>query len=176
MNQTQQTPYNSYPNIIQDFVDMQECYSPLYTDEKDYPSVKAWLKQIRTEGFTNPMMDEILRYIYKLLQKEQREEATLLLLISSATEHDEANYILARELYKGELFEANKAAAFGIFSTLSSRGHPQALCDMGYFYKNGIMVKKDKQQAVNFYRLAMEAGVERAKKQYLLLTQKHFRF
>ncbi len=176
MNQTQQTPYNSHPTIIQDFINMQECYTPLYTNEKDYPSVKAWLKQIRTEGFTNLMMDEILRYIYKLLQKGQCEEATLLLLVSSATEHDEANYILAREIYKSELFETNEAAAFGLISTLASRGHPQALCDMGYFYKNGIMVKQDTQQAVQLYKLAMDAGVARAKKQYLQLTQKHFGF
>ncbi len=176
MNTMQQTSYNPHPNIIQDFVDIQECYTPLYTSQIDYPAVKAWLKQIRIEGFSNNMMDEILQYIYTLLQKEKYEEATLLLLISAATEHDEANYILARELFKGDLFEVNEATAFGIFSTLSSKGHIEALCDMAHFYKNGITVKKNKQHAIKLYKLAREAGVERAEKQYLLLTQKHFGF
>ncbi|MEA1953339.1 MAG: hypothetical protein U9O24_03005 [Campylobacterota bacterium] len=174
MNKTQDLTYNVHPDIIQSFVDIQERYTSLYTNQTDYPTVKAWLKQIRTEGFNNNMMNEILQYIYKLLQKNQKEEATLLLLVSAATEDDKANYILARELFKGELFELNEAAAFGIFTTLSNKGDAQALCDIALFYKNGIVVEQNKKHACKLYKEAMEAGIERAEKPYLLLSQKRF--
>lgn len=166
--------YDANPDIIQSFVDIQELYNPLQDSQTDYPTVKAWLKQIRTEGFTDDMMQEILAYIYKLSKKDKPEEAALLLLVSSATQNSAANYVLARELFKGVLFQANKPAAFGIFLALAREGHLEALCDVALFYKNGITVEENKKHAAKLYKIAMDAGIQRAEKHYNELKKNNF--
>ena len=153
-------------NIIPKFIELQELYPPLLESGKDYSTVKGWLKQIRTEGYTPDMMQEILHYILTLIEKEKWEEASLLLLVSSATQESDAYYFLGRELYKGILFKENKLASFGIFSALAEEGHAEALCDLALFYKNGIHIKQNKKEAKRLYLEAMNAGVQRAKKHY----------
>jgi hypothetical protein len=61
------TPPN--PDIIQDFVNLQEFYPPLYESFTDYPTVKTWLKIIRTKGFDEKMMQEMLRFCFTLIKK-----------------------------------------------------------------------------------------------------------
>jgi len=161
------TPPN--PNIIQDFVEIQEFYPPLNESRKDYSSIKAWLKIIRTEGFDENMMQEILRYCFKLIEKEKYEESAQLMLVSCATQNDSACYVLARELFKGRLFTSNPTASFGLFSNSARNGNAEALCDLALFYKNGITVDRNKKHALKLYKQAMDAGVERAKKQYEIL-------
>jgi TPR repeat protein len=112
------------------------------------------------------MMQEILRYCFKLIQKGKYEESAQLLLISCATQDDSACYVLARELFKGILFEPNPTASFGMFSNSARNGNAEALCDLALFYKNGISVDKNKKHAKKLYKQAMDVGVERAKKQY----------
>jgi len=157
------------PDIIQAFVDMQEFYPPSYQSNTDYPTVKAWLKVIRTEGFDETMMQEILIYCFKLIKKKKYEEAAQLILVSSATENDSASYVLARELFKGIIFAPNLPASFGLLSNLAQKGKAEALCDLALFYKNGISVNKDKKYALKLYKQAMDLGVQRAKKQYDML-------
>lgn len=161
------TPPN--PDIIQSFVEMQEFYPPLNETLTDYPAVKAWLKVIRTEGFDKEMMQEILLYCFKLMKKGKYEESAQLMLVSCATEDDNACYILARELFKGTLFASNPTASFGLFSNSARNGNAEALCDLALFYKNGITVDRNKKHALKLYKQAMDAGVQRAKKQYEML-------
>jgi len=158
------TPPN--PDIIQDFVNLQEFYPPLYESETDYPTVKAWLKIIRTQGFDEKMMRQILRFCFRLIKKAKYEEASLLLLVSSATGDDAAYYILARELFKGKIFTANPSASFGMFTQAARNGNAEALCDLAFFYKNGISIDKNKTHALKLYTQAMDAGVQRAKTHY----------
>jgi TPR repeat protein len=158
------TPPN--PDIIQDFVNLQEFYPPLYGSDSDYPTVKAWLKILRIEGFDEKMMQEMLHFCLALIKKEQYSEASLLLLVSSATRNDNACYILAREIFKGKLFTANPSASFGMFSYSARNGNAEALCDLAFFYKNGITVDKNRKHALKLYKQAMEAGVKRAKIHY----------
>ena len=164
--------YPANTDIIQSFVNIQESYPPLFDSYIDYPTVKAWLKQIRTEGFDHSMITEIIAYIYRLKNTNREAEASLLLLVSASTEDKDALYVLARELFKGTLFQTNYAAAFGIFTSLCKRGHPQATCDVALFYKNGIIVEKDKQRATKLYQIAMNAGVSRAQKHYNTLMNR----
>jgi len=158
------TPAN--PNIIQDFVNLQEFYPPLYESESDYPTVKAWLKIIRTQGFDEKMMEDILKFSLRLIQKEKYEEASLLLLVSCATQNDGACYLLAREIFKGKLFRANPSASFGLLANSARNGNAEALCDLAFFYKHGITVDQNKKHARKLYQQAMEAGVQRAKNHY----------
>jgi len=115
------------------------------------------------------MMQEILVYCFKLIKKGKYEESAQLILVSSATEDDNACYVLARELFKGILFASNPTASFGLFSNSARNGNAEALCDLALFYKNGISVDKNKKYALKLYKQAMEAGVQRARKQYEML-------
>lgn len=169
MNETSKNFTSKNPDIIQSFVNLQEFYPPLEESDNDYPSVKAWLKIIRTEGFDDKMMQEVLLFCVSLIENKKYEEASLLLLVSCATHNDSACYILAREIFKGKLFKANPSASFGMFSHSANNGNAQALCDLALFYKNGISVKKNKKHALQLYKQAMNAGVTRAIKHYEIL-------
>jgi len=166
MNETSKNFTSKNPNIIQSFVNLQEFYPPLEESTHDYSSVKAWIKVIRTEGFDEKMMREVLLFCFTLIEKGKYGEASLLLLLSCATENDSACYVLARELYKGKLFTANPSASFGLFSNSARKGNAEALCDMALFYKNGITVKQNKKHALKLYEQAMNAGVKRARNHY----------
>lgn len=159
-------------DIIPKFISLQETYPSLIQTQIDYPSVKAWLRVIKNDGYDFMMMREIIEYIFRLLCKEKIEEATLLLLVSSATNDDLPMYILGRELYKGELFCENKIASFGIFTALMERDYAEAICDLAQFYRLGIVVKKDLKEATKLYKISFDAGVERAYTHYKELTQK----
>ncbi|MDQ7085257.1 MAG: hypothetical protein Q9M36_10165 [Sulfurovum sp.] len=158
------TPAN--PEIIQSFVNLQEFYPPTKETDSNYATVQAWIKIIRTQGFDDAMMEEMMVFCLNLINKGKDEEASLLLLVSCATHNDSACYILARELFKGKLFTANPTASFGMFSHSAQNGNAEALCDMALFYKHGITVSKNKKHALKLYKQAMDAGVKRAKYHY----------
>jgi len=157
---------DTYTDIIQDFVELQEFYPTLYNTESNFPSVKAWIKQIKTSGFNDKMMSEMVKYILVLKEKNKLEQSAQLLLISAATENTLANYILARELFFGILFKKNETAAFGIITALAEKDYPDALCDLAYFYRYGVAVKKDIPLAKKYYYKAASLGLKRALKSY----------
>ena len=159
-------------DIIEKFISIQEIYHPLEDTQTDYSSVKAWIKIIKNDGYNDDMMIDVVEYIFKLIEKEKKEEATLLLLLSCATNDDLPMYILGRELYKGELFRENRVASFGIFTSLLEKNYSEAICDLAQFYRQGIYVKEDKKYAISLYRMASQLGLKRAYSHYLELTQK----
>ena len=155
---------DKYHNIIQDFIDFQEFYPPLHDTQQDFPAVKAWLVHIQTSGFTESMMKQMIQYIFALKKKDRYEEAAQLLLVCAATKDTFAYYVLARELYLGELFTQNSAASFGLLVVIEEEKYPDALCDLAYFYKKGIATTKDLKKAERYYREAASLGVKRARK------------
>ena len=159
-------------DIIEKFISLQDIYPPLVETQTDYNSVKAWIQIIKKDGYTDSMMLEIVEYIFKLIEKDKKEEASLLLLVSCATNDDLPMYILGRELYKGELFLENKIASFGIFTTLMEHNYLEAICDLAQFYRFGVYVKEDKKYAIKLYKMASDLGLKRAYIHYQELTQK----
>jgi len=159
-------------DIILKFISIQDTYPLIEDTQTDYPSVKAWIKIIKNDGYSRDMMIEIVEYIFKLIEKGKKEEATLLLLLSCATGDDLPMYILGRELFKGELFKQNKVASFGIFTSLLEKKYSEAICDLAQFYRFGIYVKVDRKYAIELYKMASELGLKRAYTHYKELTQK----
>ena len=51
--------------------------------------------------------------------------------------------------------------------------YPEALCDLGQFYENGIGTKKDKKRAEHLYKDAMDFGIKRAKTHFERLKQQN---
>jgi TPR repeat protein len=158
--------YPENEHIIEAFVETQEAFPPLHNSERDIPEVRAWLKHLKNLGFNDDMMEEVIIYFYKLKNKQKYEEASQILLVSAATQHNLPQFILARELFSGQLFETNHAASFGILNTLAQKEHLDAMCDVAYFYKYGLVVPKDLATAKEYYKKAANGGLKRAQQNY----------
>ena len=95
-----------------------------------------------------------------------KAEAAELLLLSGLTEDAFGQLILARELFRGRLFEKNIPEAFHRIEELAAVEYPEAICDLAQFYEYGIGTKKNKKNAKALYEQAMHSGINRARKHY----------
>ena len=118
-------------------------------------------------------IEEIIEYI-KQISKQNRSEASQLLLLTACCESKYATFILARELYKGDLLEQDINQSFDLMYQLAiNENYPEAICDLAQFYEYGIGTKANKKEALNLYSLAIKLGINRAMKHYdKLLNEK----
>ena len=131
-----------------------------------FPSVKAWLLQISTDGYSEEDIDTMIKKI-EALSVEHKEEAAQLLLITAATESKYAQFRLARILYKGDILQKNLSESFTIINRLATHDdYPEAICDLAQFYEYGIGIDKDKKKAEFLYEEAMNSGIKRAMDHY----------
>ena len=159
--------YEPIPYIDQKLRTMQTQYPPLKEPEGSYPAVDAWLIKISNEGYTEKEVEETIAYIQQLKEKGQIAEAAQLLLISAATQSKYAQFMLARALFKGDVLQQNLPEAFTLINRLAmDEDFPEAICDLGQMYENGIGIDKDKQRAEELYKEAMELGIKRAAGHY----------
>ncbi|WP_052746147.1 tetratricopeptide repeat protein [Sulfurovum lithotrophicum] len=158
--------YKPIPYIDQKLKNMLTQYPSLHESSERYVSVDNWLLKISNRGYTEKEIEEIISHILKLKESNGIAEAAQLLLISAATESKFAQFMLARELFKGELLEKNLPEAFTLINRLALDDYPEAICDLAQFYENGIGIGKDRKKAEELYREAMEQGVKRAALHY----------
>ncbi|SFV64607.1 hypothetical protein MNB_SV-10-359 [hydrothermal vent metagenome] len=159
--------YKNIPYIDQKLKNMLTQYPPLHTAQEQYDSVNNWLLKISNEGYSEKEVEEVISYIAQLKEGNDIAEAAQLLLICGATASKYAQFILARELFRGEILEKNLPEAFTLINRLAmDDDYPEAICDLAQFYENGIGIDKDRQRAETLYREAMELGVKRAKTHY----------
>lgn len=157
------TGYKSIPYIDQKLKNMLTQYPPLHESGERYASVDNWLLKISNEGYTEEEIEEVISHIQKLKENNDIAQAAQLLLISGATESKFAQFMLARELFRGELLEKNLPEAFTLINRLAlDDDYPEAICDLAQFYENGVGIGKDKKKAEQLYHEAMERGVKRA--------------
>ncbi len=155
--------YKAIPYIEQKFKNMQTQYPLLYISDSYFSSVNKLLLKISHSGYSEQEIEETVKHIEKLNDDGEKEEASKLLLISGATESKFAQFILARELYKGQLLQKNIPEAFTLINRLAiDDDYPEAICDLGQFYENGIGIDKDKKKAERLYKSAMKLGIHRA--------------
>ncbi|MDQ7046538.1 MAG: hypothetical protein Q9M39_02575 [Sulfurovum sp.] len=155
--------YKPMPYVVQKFKNMNTEYLSVYNSCIPFTSSSILLAKIAQEHYKEKEIEETLDYVRELIQDKQFREATQLVLVCASTESAFAQFILAREVYKGTLFTQNIAQAFTIFNTLAMNDYPEALCDLGQLYEKGIGTKKDKKRAEHLYKDAMEFGIKRAK-------------
>ena len=159
--------YKNIPYIDQKLKNMLTQYPPLHTTQEHYDSVNNWLLKISNEGYSEKEVEEVISYIAQLKEGNNIAEAAQLLLICGATASKYAQFMLARELFRGEVLEKNLPEAFTLINRLAmDDDYPEAICDLAQFYENGIGIDKDRQRAETLYREAMELGVKRAKTHY----------
>jgi hypothetical protein len=159
--------YKVIPYIKQKFKNMHTQYPPVQESDENFSSVNAWLLQISNDGYNDQEIEEIIKHITKLSESGQKAEAAQLLLISGATESKFAQFILARELYKGEILQKNLPEAFTLINRLAmDDDYPEAICDLAQFYEHGIGIGKNKKKAEALYKDAMDLGIKRAISHY----------
>jgi len=165
--------YKAISYIDQKFKNMCNRYPPTEPTTEHFPSVEAWLLKISKEGYSDEEVEEIIDHITKLTQSDKKAEAAQLLLISGATEAPFAQFILARELYRGEILQKNLSEAFTLINRLAINDYPEAICDLGQFYEHGIGVHTDIKKAKLLYKEAMESGIKRAQRHYERVNRKN---
>lgn len=163
--------YQAIPHITQKLIYMEKRYPPHKSSNEKYESVDILLEKISKIGYTDEEIDEALASIKNLIVIEEEEEASELLYICASTESQFAQFMLARELYTGKLLQRNIEASFALMDTLAKKDYPEALCDLGQFYENGIGVVPDLEKAESLYKEAMEKGIKRAMKHHARLQK-----
>jgi hypothetical protein len=166
--------YEPIPYIDQKLKHIRTQYPATEETEETYPTVDAWMTQIKNEGYRESDIEEMMSHIIKLAQEEHKAEAAQLLLVSAATKSKFAQFMLARELYKGNVLQQNLPEAFTLINHLAmEEDYAEAICDLGQFYEHGIGIDKDKKRAEELYREAMELGIKRAKAHYNRLKKEN---
>ena len=168
----QPSHYKAIPYIAQKLESMQKQYPPVEAAYESFSTVENLLKKISQEAYTEAEIEETLTYIKKLIEDSDYSQAAQLLLICAGTESKFAHFMLARELYKGALLTKNVPEAFNMINTLAMDDYPEALCDLGQFYENGIGTKKDKKRARELYKEAMDLGIKRADSHHARLRKR----
>ena len=162
--ETRSHHYKAIPYIAQKLNSMKKQYPPIERSYEKFDSVENLLTKISQEGYTEEEIEETLTYIKKLTEESKETEASLLLLVCAATESKFAQFMLARELYKGTLLTKDVLEAFTQMHSLALEDYPEALCDLAQFYEHGIGTSKDKKKAEQLYKEAMDFGIKRAEK------------
>ncbi len=166
--------YEPIPYIDQKLKNMLTQYPTVEESDGNYPAVDAWMKHIAGEAYTEQEVEEMITHINKLAQEGRKAEAALLLLVSAATKSKFAQFILARELYKGTILQRNLPEAFTLINHLAmEEDYAEAICDLGQFYEHGIGIDKDKKRAEELYKEATELGINRAKAHYERLKKEN---
>jgi len=141
---------NQYPQVIENV----ECFD----------SEEELLHKISLNGYSEKDIRLVIDHIYDLTNEGKLDEASHLLLIVASTESLYAQFILARELYKGRILQKNTAEAFTQISQLAQDQYPEAICDLAQFYEHGIGTNKNRKKAFRLYEDAYDLGVDRADK------------
>ena len=158
------TIYPPMPHIELKFKNMLNQYPPIEYDEIICQEIYPMIDKIAQEEYSEQdiwnLIDEYQRY---------KEEGNLscaaqILLLAAGTESQFAQFLLARELFSGEVLQKDHGEAFTQVKKLAEKNFPEAICDLGQFYEYGIGIGKDKKMALLLYEEAAEMGVARAKR------------
>lgn len=163
--------YEAMPHISQKLISMKKRYPLIQTSYEKFDTVESLLTKIAQDGYTESEIEEMIAYIQKLIKKTKYTEAGQLLLVCAATASKFAQFMLARELYKGSILRKNIPEAFTLMNTLAIDDYPEALCDLGQFYENGIGTTPDLVKAEGLYKEAVNLNIKRAKKHYTRLKR-----
>ena len=157
--------------IDQKFRNMRNQYPQVEESAERFESEERLLYLISLEGYTEADIEETIERVYSLKNEEKLAEASHLLLIAAATESLYAQFILARELYKGDILQKDLPEAFTQINRLAMNDYPEAICDLAQLYEYGIGIDKDKKKAFSLYEDALELGVDRAEKHLVRMEE-----
>ena len=148
--------------IDQKVKNMLNQYPQIEESSEQFESEKKLLYAISLEGYTEDDIEETIEQVYTLEKEGELGEAARLLIIAASTESLYAQFILARELFRGKILQRDIPEAFTQINRMALDDYPEAVCDLAQFYENGIVVDRDKKKAFSLYQDALNLGVQRA--------------
>jgi hypothetical protein len=148
--------------IDQKVKNMLNQYPQIEESSEQFESEKKLLYAISLEGYTEDDIEETVEQVYTLEKEGELGEAARLLIIAASTESLYAQFILARELFRGKILQRDIPEAFTQINRMALDDYPEAVCDLAQFYENGIVVDRDKKKAFSLYQDALNLGVQRA--------------
>ena len=154
--------YEPISYIDQKVKNMFSRYPQIEQSDEKFDSEESLLFKISLDGYKESDIVKCIDSVFALIQEEKLAEASHLLIIAASTESIYAQFILARELYRGRILQKNIPEAFTQINQLAEEDYPEAVCDLAQFYEYGIGTNKNKKKAFRLYEDALDLGVERA--------------
>ncbi len=128
--------------------------------------VRDFIHFVSTNDYSESQVEAAISRYQELKKEGKTAEAAQMLIAAATTESTFAQFMLARELFKGEVLQQNYPEAFTQINHLAEEDYPEAICDLGQLYEYGIGIDKNKRHAMLLYEEAAEMGIERARKHY----------
>ena len=163
--------YDAMPHITLKLIDMKRRYPSIQKTYEKFETVEALIQDIEKKGYSEEEIQTYVESTKTLIDNAQYTQAAQLLLVCAATESKFAQFMLARELYRGSVLSKNIDESFALMSSLAIDEYPEAQCDLGQFYENGIATSTDMDKAKELYKDAASAGIQRANKHYTRLSK-----
>ena len=162
---TQTYPPISY--IDQKYRNMANQFPPV--DEEQFSSglcmeAIEMREKISTKGYSEKDIEDFLEHYMRYKKEGELGKSAQIILLAAATESKFAQFLLARELFYGDILQQNYPEAFTQINTLADQNFPEAICDLGQLYEYGVGIGKDKKMALLLYEEAAEMGIERAQR------------
>jgi hypothetical protein len=159
--------YEKFAYMGQKFRNMMHQYPQLETCERGViGEVRDFIHMVSTRDYAESQVEALIGWYQELKTEGKRAEAAQVLIAAATTESTFAQFMLARELFKGEVLQQNYPEAFTQINRLAEEDCLEAICDLGQLYEYGIGIGKNKRHALLLYEEAADMGVERAKRHF----------
>ncbi len=139
-------------------------YPPVKEHDIWVEDVAKFLKFISLNSYKDSDVEDFLDNYFKYKEEGDIARASQFLLLAAVTEAKYAQFLLARELFKGTVIKRNVKASLELMTKLANEGYADAICDLGQFYEYGVGVNENKKIALRLYEKAFELGLQRATK------------
>jgi len=161
------TVYEKFPYTGQKFRNMMHQYAQrVELEEGVIPEAQAFIDYVSKQDYTEAQVEAVIARYQELKEQSKLGEAAQMLIAAATTESIFAQFMLARELFKGEVLQQNYPESFTQINRLAEEDYPEAICDLGQLYEYGIGIDKNKNHALLLYEEAAQMGVKRAQKHY----------
>jgi len=156
--------YPPIGHIEEKFRQAFSLYPPIKENDVWVEEVAKFLKFISLNSYKDSDVEKFLDEYFEYKEKGDIAKASQVLLLASATEAKYAQFLLARELFKGKVLKRNVKASLELMTKIANSGYADAICDLGQFYEYGVGVPENKKIALRLYEKAFELGLQRATK------------
>jgi hypothetical protein len=159
--------YTKFAYMGQKFRNMMHQFPQLEEHEEGVvEEVRDFIHMVSTRDYAESQVEAAIQRYQELKELGHRAEAAQMLIAAATTESTFAQFMLARELFKGDVLKQNYPESFTQINSLAEEDYPEAICDLGQLYEYGIGIDKNKRHALLLYEEAAEMGVERARRHY----------
>jgi len=131
-----------------------------------YIEAQRFIDRVSSEDYTESQVEAMIARYQELKAEGYLAEAAQVLIAAATTESRFAQFMLARELFKGDVLVPDHAEAFTQINRMAEEDYPEAICDLGQLYEHGIGIDKNKRHALLLYEEAAALGIERARHHY----------